>query len=323
LRLGSQATAGRDHVIILENSAWMAARTGAGRNARTLMDLARDRARRYLRALPARDRVMLVRADALATPATVFETDHNKVDAAIQATQPGSTALNLDQALNFARHIQAQGGGRSGEIAFVGSGRTSERDPDSAATPPRNLRVLLVSDPVENAGLRKIAARRSPTEPDLWDIYISARNYGQLTRNVTITLDFGPLGNNGRIPAGSEHVALAPGADKEVVVQYRTGNAGILRVNLTPHDSFPGDDYAQLNLPAQPMLSVTVYSNEPDLLRPVLASTPRVAAVYRKPGEYRPNDPGLVIIDRFIPPQRPAADSIWIDPPADRNSAER
>src|SRR5579872_4502357 len=59
LRLGTPAQAGRDHVIILENSAWMAARTGN----RTLMDQARERARRYLHALPARDRVMLVRAD--------------------------------------------------------------------------------------------------------------------------------------------------------------------------------------------------------------------------------------------------------------------
>ena len=61
---------------------------------------------------------------------------------------------------------------------------------------------------------------------------------------------------------------------------------------------------------------MTIYSNEPDLLRPVLEGMPRVFAVYRKPEEYRANDRGLVILDRFIPPQRPTADSIWIDPPA-------
>src|SRR5205823_3781971 len=136
----------------------MAARSGN----RTLMDLARERARRYLNALPAHDRAMLVRADALATPATGFEPDHRKVDAAILASRPGSTALNLDQALAFARHIQSQAGGRAGEIAFIGTGRTAERDPGAAA-PPRNLRVLLVPDPIENYGLRKIGARRSAT----------------------------------------------------------------------------------------------------------------------------------------------------------------
>jgi hypothetical protein len=48
----------------------------------------------------------------------------------------------------------------------------------------------------------------------------------------------------------------------------------------------------------------------------VLSSGARLAAVYRTPAEYRANDSGLVILDRFIPPQRPTADSIWIDPPA-------
>jgi hypothetical protein len=85
---------------------------------------------------------------------------------------------------------------------------------------------------------------------------------------------------------------------------------------LTPHDAFPADDQADLELPAQPSLTVTVYSNEPELLKPLLASMPRVVAIYRKPGEYRSTDLGLVILDRFIPPQRPVADSIWIDPPA-------
>src|SRR3954468_2793054 len=85
LRLGSPERAGRDHVLLVDTSAWMAARSGN----RTLMDLARDRARRYLNALPARDRVMLVRADALATPATGFEPDRRKIADAIQRSQPG------------------------------------------------------------------------------------------------------------------------------------------------------------------------------------------------------------------------------------------
>ena len=311
LRLGTPARAGRDHVIILETSAWMAARSGKT----TLMELARDRARRYLHALPSRDRVMLVRADAMATPATAFEPDRRKVETAIQSSEPGA-ALNLDQALAFARHVQSQEGGRAGEIAFVGSGRTIERDPENAAATPRNLRVLLVSDPVENAGLRKIGMRRSATDPDLWEIYISTHNYGTRPRDVTLAIDFGPPGANGRIPAGSQHLTLPAGADKEASFEYRTSSAGILRVNLTPHDAFPADDYAELELPAQPMLPVTVYSNEPELLRPVLSATPRVAAVYRKPAEYKAGDKGLVILDRFIPPQPPTADSIWIDPPA-------
>ncbi len=310
LRLGAPFAAGHDHVIVLDTSAWMAARSGN----RTLMELARQSARQYLRALPAGDRVMLVRADSLATPATAFEPDHKIIDAAILASQPGSTALNLDQALAFARHVQSQTGRREGEIAYIGTGRTAEHDP-AAAAPPRNLRLLLVPDAIENCGLRKIGMRRSAADPETWEIYVSAHNYGTRARNVTLTLNYGPPNVATRTAVGSSQLLLPPGADAEAAFQYRTASAGILGVVLTPHDAFPADDQADLELPALPILSVTVYSSQPDLLRPALSSAARVATVYRSPAEYRPNDAGLVILDRFSPPQQPAADSIWIDPP--------
>ncbi len=312
VRFGTPALAGRDHVIVLDTSAWMAARSGN----RTLMDVARQMARDYLRAVPARDRVMLVRADGLATPATPFEPDHRKVEAAILASQPGSTALNLDQALAFARHAQGQDGRTAGEIAFVGTGHTAERDPGMAAM-PRNLRVLLVPDAIENSGLRKVGLRRSGADPDVWEIYVSAHNYGTRPRNVNLLLDYGPPNVETRTPAGSQALTLPPGGDAETTFQYRTAAAGILDVKMTPHDAFPADDQAELELPAQPHLSVTVYSDQSDLLRPVLSATPRLTAVYRKPSEYKVSDAGLVILDRFIPPQRPTADSIWIAPPAE------
>ena len=311
VRFGAPELAARNHVIVLDTSAWMAARSGS----RTLMDLARERARRYLHALPARDRVMLVRADGLATPVTAFEPDHRVIETALDASRPGSTALNLDQALAFARHVQAQGPGRSGEIAFVGAGRTTESDP-AAPAPPRNLRALLVSDAIENAGLRKIGVRRSAASADLWEVYVSVHNYGLRPRSLTLNLDFGPPGTAGRVAGGSRRLTLAPGADQEATFEYKTSAAGIIGVALSPHDAFPADDQAELELPSQPTLQVTVYSTEPDLLRPVLSSTPRVAAVYRKPEEYRPGDQGLVIFDRFAPPSPPSCDSLWIEPPA-------
>ncbi|PWU07794.1 MAG: hypothetical protein C5B51_09045 [Terriglobia bacterium] len=311
LRLGAPEGAGRDHVLILETSAWMGARLGN----RTLMDTARQRAWQYVRALPGTDRVMLVRADALATPATVFEPDRKKLEAAIAGSSPGSTALNLEQAMSFARRIQSQTGRRAGEIAFVGTGRTVETD-STNTTMPRNLRVIPIADNIENCGLRKIGIRRSNSDRDLWEIYVSARNYGTQARTVTITIDFGPPNEAARVVVGSQRLVLQPGADSEQSFEFRTLAAGIVGVNLTPHDAFPADDKAAMELPAEPSLPVTVYSDRPELMRPLLTPNLRVAAVYKKPSEYQPSDAGLVILDRFIPPQRPRVDSVWIDPPA-------
>jgi hypothetical protein len=89
----------------------------------------------------------------------------------------------------------------------------------------------------------------------------------------------------------------------------------MIGIHLSPHDSYPRDDDTELELPSQPVLPVAVYSTQPELLSPLLSATPRVAAIYRRPEDYRANDAGLVILDRFVPPQRPQADSLWIDPP--------
>ncbi len=312
LRLGAPASAPRDHILILDTSAWMAART----STRSLMDLARERARAYVRAVPVGDRVMLVRADALTTPATSFEPDRKKLEDAIARSTPGATALNLDQALAFARQIQAESGRRAGEVVFVGTGKLAERDPGKLGL--RNLRFLAVPDLVENCGLRRVGVRRSTTDADVWEIYASVRNYGFATRTATLALTFGPsVDGPGNLPAGSQRLVLAPGADRETSFQFRSRSAGFLQVQLLPHDAFPADDRAILQLPAQPALRVTVYSAAPDLLRPVLAASPQVMATFRAPSEYRAAGPAaLVILDRFQPAAPPQADSIWIDLPA-------
>src|SRR5216684_2651467 len=188
LRVGSQGATPFDHVLILETSAWMGARSGRTQQGQpqTLMDEARARARAYARALPTEDRVMLVRADALATPATGFETNRRKVEDAIAASEPGATALNLEQAFDFARQIQSLSASRAGEIVFAGSGRVSEAEAASlvAAQVP-NLRVLPINDAPENCGLRKIGLRRSATDPAVWEIFVSVRTYGAKPRTVS------------------------------------------------------------------------------------------------------------------------------------------
>jgi hypothetical protein len=305
LRIGSQANQTRQHVLILETSAWMNARSG-GR--KTLMDSARDRATAYVRALPSSDHVMLVRADSLATPATAFESNHAKVLAAITASVPGSTSLNVHQALNFARQMQANTG-QYGEVVFVGSGRVSEADA-SEASEIKNLRVLTVADPVENTGLRKIGIKRSNTNPEAWDIFVSVKNFGSRSKDVTLTLTLGGL------PAGSQRLSLPAGAEKEATFAYRTRAAGVLQARLTPGDAFPDDDRATIELPPLASLPVVVYSNQPELLKPFFTANPQVTAVFKPAAEYVNNDKGLVVIDRFAPPSPPQADSIWIDPPA-------
>jgi hypothetical protein len=319
LRLGSQASTPFDHVLILETSAWMGAHSAnrtPGKPPLTLMDEAQARARAYVRALPSDDRVMLVRAEALATPATAFESNRKKLEEAIADSEPGATALNLEQAFDFARQVQQLSARRAGEIVFAGSGRVSESEMASLPTTSvPNLRVLALNDAPENCGLRKIGLRRSAADPTVWEIFVSARNYGTKPRTVNLVLQFGGA------PVGSRALTLAPGAEQEALFEYRTRAAGLLEARLITHDAFPADDRAVVELPADKSLSVVVYSNEPELLRPMLEASPQVHATFKKIAEYSPKpvldkqEAALMILDRFHPSAAPAIDSIWIEPP--------
>ncbi len=304
-RLGTDDS-GRDHVLILDTSAWMGAR--AGRT--TLMDEARAAARAYVKALSSRDRVMIVRADALATPVTAFEVDRQVLDDAIRRSQPGASALNLTQALEFAQRAQKLQAQHAGEIVYAGAGRVPE-DEAALSAVPANLRVLAVEGAPENVGLRKIGLRRSTAATDTWDIFVSVKNYGLRARDVGLELQFGGAA------AGSRSFSLKAGEEQQAMFTYKTHAAGYLEARLNSRDAFPQDDRAVVELPSEKPLRVVIYTNEPALLKPVISSNSQVEAVFESPAKYDPSvKADIVILDRFAPAARPRVSSIWIEPPS-------
>src|SRR6185312_6102318 len=308
LHWGGAMRARRDHVLIIDTSAWMRA-SAPGRPNATLMDLARANAIAWLRAVPDSDRVLLVRADALATPATAWETDHVKVARAILETRAGATQINLSQSLQFARELQKQSGSQGGEIAYDGPGRITAADADSGTPNIPILRILDVPDPSENVGIRSVGARRSNSAHDSWDLLVRLRNYGKSPRTVNLTL------NLAHAPMGAHAVQIPAQGEQVTTFELHTKGAGIAEVRLYPLDPFGADNYAAIELPAQRSLHVVVYSDSPDAWKPALEADPRVTPEFRKPSEFTSANPGLVIVDRFHPAQAPAGNTLWIDPP--------
>ncbi len=305
LRLGSPARSARDHVLIIASSAWMGAPAGQVR----LIDQARTAARAYVRTLPSSDRVMVVRADALVSPATLFESDRQKIQQAIDQTQPGAAPLNLEQTLDFAWQAQRLHSQQPGEIVFVGAGRVAGEEA-ALPGPPPNLRFISIPGPVEHSGLRKVGVRRSLSDPDTWDVFVTVKNYGTTPRSVPLGVQFGGA------PVGTRRFELKPGAEENATFHFHTRAAGWLEARLISHDAFPQDDRAILELPARKVLPVTVYSAEPELLRPVFTSIAGVQATFLPPASYDPSiRNGIVILDRFAPPSPPATESIWMEPP--------
>ena len=307
--------AARDHVLVLDTSAWMGARTRQG----TLLDQAKTAALTYLDAVPASDLVMLVRADALATPVTQFEANHQNVAQAIRRSQASTSALNLEQAIEFSQRAQRLQSRTAGEIVFVGAGRVSREDAELIA-PPSNLRLLSIPSTGENVGIRKLAVRRAaaakePNGEAAWEVFAALHNDGTMPREVALELQFAGS------PIGAKTRSLAPGADSQDTFQFRARTGGLIeaRVRSTNGraDAFPQDDRAAVELPVQKKLRVTAYTNEPELLKPLLGDQEYMDATIASTASYKAqSDADVVVLDRFAPAQPPTAPSIWIEPPA-------
>jgi len=305
LQWGSREQAGQDHVLLLDTSSWMAQRNGAS----NLLDEAKQKALAYVASLPPRDRLIVMRTDGLTTPATSFTNDRKQSFQAIAASQPSFTALNLRQGLESAtRALHWSGSGR-GEIVYIGAARIANSDDMPAATP--GLRVVTVEASPENVGIRGIGLRRSESAANLWEASIALRNYGAQARNVVLHVRF----------AGSEfeprRISLQAGESGSAEYRFSTSGAGTLAARITPGDSLPSDDHAEVELPPAGLLQVAVFSSRPDAWRPLLDSNPRLHAIYSRPDQYTPHpNADVLLLDGMAPQSPPQLPSLWIMPPA-------
>ncbi len=319
-RFGGDAGSARHHVVLLETSAWMRATADTGGD-QTLMDIARDRARAYLRAIPANEPVMLVRADGNPAPATVFTTDRQELQQAIEDSEPGWTATDLDSALKLAASALDLGLGASndgsppsaGEVAYIGSGRVMSADVSGASVP--HFRFIDLGADVADQGITHFAARRLLDDPSRWEVVIEIRNDSAEQQPVRVDFTFE------KRPLGNKTATLAPGAAREFNFRIRTKQAGLLEARLDTEDSFPANNQARIRLTPFQARAVNVYSGRPEPLRPLFTSNPRLDAKFLPPAAFQsaPGQPGIVVFDRFVPERVVEAPAVYVDPPSARS----
>lgn len=305
LQWGSPDEASRDHVLLLDTSSWMSARAGQG----SLLDSAKAKAKAYVRSLPSSDRVMVVRAEGLPGPATGMDDDRRAVEKAIDDSRPGAAALDLQQAFSFAEQVRRLHAKRAGDVVYVGAGRVS--DQGLPLQTPLGLRVIpLEAGSINNVGLTRIGLRRSPTDPEVWDVFVSLRNYGSAPRTSPLAVQFGGA------PIASKVVSLGPNKAEELSFRFRTKAAGWVEARILESDSIPEDNRALLEIPELKSIKVAVYSDDHETLRPALQSHPQIQSTFFRTADYRPDvKASVVVLDRFAPREVPTAPSIWIEPP--------
>lgn len=304
LQWGRRERSGRNHVVVLDTSSWMAQQSGS----RTLLDEAKDQARRYIASLPSRDRVMLIRADSLATPATSFSSDRGQVLAALDASTASYSALNLKSALELASRAMTWSDAGPGEVVFAGGTRVARWDDEAAAVP--QLRVLTVGADAANVGIRQLGVRRDSGNDGAWRAAIAVRNYGSAPREVALHLRFGST------QFAPRRLVLEGRSDREEEFKFTTSGPGTLRATIEPHDTLPLDDSVQIELPAVTRLRIAVYTSRADAWQPLLGADPNVQALYLPPSRYRADaDADMILLDGIAPDALPARASLWVMPP--------
>jgi hypothetical protein len=303
LQWGARERLGRDHILLLDTSSWTARRSARG----TLLEEEKQMAERYLAGLPSRDRVVLVRADALATPVTSFTSDRAQVINALLRCSSGFSALKIEQALSFARHAQTWSGGRPGEIVYIGPQVIA--DDDSVTPKLPNLRVIAVEPGREHCGIRRIGVKRNEEDPNSWQAIVTLKNYGAQRRIIHLNTQFA-----GTVFA-PRSVRLQPSEETGVEYNFTTNTEGQLIAEITPRDDLESDRRAVLELPRTGALKLAVFTNRPDVLQPLLESNHRLNVKFFSPAEYSARPAAdVMLLDQIAPEEQPRIASLWIRP---------
>jgi hypothetical protein len=279
----------RQHVIILDTSAVMAAASSGGV---TLMDQAKSRALAYLRALPAGDPVLLIEADGAPSVKVAFTDDREKLRDGISSAQPAFTALDLSSAYDLAAGTlrlaldvsDAQLANRDdvGEVAYVGPGRLADESVSTGLIPA--LRFIETDAPVDTFGFRSLRATPNALEPDRWDITVGVDNYSAASHQANLEFFF----NDGRL--GYRKLSLAANTGGELNFRIRSERPGRLVARLTDGDEFAANNEASIDLPVAAHTSVEVIGGRAIDFEPLFAAGARVEPHYvSAPGELSPD----------------------------------
>lgn len=294
-----------DHVLILDTSSGMQARDGDV----TLLDRAKRTAIRYVRSLPSGDRVMVVTSDANPHPSSTFEQESSVVEQSIAGAVAGNTALNLGEALGFARQM-LQGREGAGDIVYVGGLWIAGSEVPPIVDEIDNLRVLPVKTELRNAYLEKVALKPSEKDPGQWTAYVSVGNRGP-ARDLPIQIMFGGA------PVAATRVRTPADSSVTVPIDFRAAASGWVDLRIDVTDSIRADNVARVELPRSAGVRLQICTQARAAFEALMGANPGWSASYESASPC-PVAEGVdfVVLDRVAPAGPLSVAALWIQPPA-------
>lgn len=259
----------RDHVVVIDTSAWMASRP----EKTPLLEVARQLAWRYVSSLPPQDRVLVVEAAAIPIALTSFEGDRQVVQLALRGLRVRPSAFALRPALEFAQQALERHSRSPGEIVVITPGYIRD-DAKPEHLPPAVRWIPVQPRPWRNVGITRLAARRVGGTTEGWQILVALRNYSPAPTSVDLFARFAEA------PAGQARLRIPGGQVVEHQLLLRTNAAGLLEIQLDVRDDLAADNQARLQLPAWRPLEVAIVTDRREVFRAMFDEHPLVRARY-------------------------------------------
>jgi hypothetical protein len=306
----------RNVVVIVDTSVWAQARPPG---EASVFERERREATRLVDALPAGDRVLILRADVDVASVLPFTTDHVALRRAIANLRTSSGAANLPRAVEAAR--AALSGSRRGLIVYVGPGMLDEQQEarleevrrsldagDRGSRPQFLVRLVKGVAPGPNRGITGVAIQRDQTRPEQWHVLTKVQNYGSSASTASVM--FSVDGQQVR----QRSIALGPQESLDVREDIVVSEGGLLDAEISPPDWLAADDRAAVSVPPFHPVRVQVTTDRPGFtraMRGVLDAHPYVRTAMRRPDAVAGAPIDITIHDGGPVPDRPAPNSIW------------
>ncbi len=306
LQWGSRERPSRNHVLLIDTSAWSSEIV----KGETLMDVEKRTALRYLGRLPAADRVLLAGVDAFVTPATLLTSNRAELSKALEKLQSSYSALNIVRALSFARRAESLSSGADAEVVYIGPGRIQKAG--SVLPTLRNLRTILIPADGENCGIRNVGLRRDDQNSSVWRAAVTIENYGMRARALRFTSGF-----PGRVVA-SRSLTIGPQEQTTVEYGFMQAKGGRLTTTIEPNDALRADNHVTLYVPGKDKTRLAVFTNRPQIIKPLIESDRNLEAIFSTPDQYNPHPAAdAILLDGVSPAEQPQIPAFWIAPPRD------
>lgn len=326
-------------VVLLDHSASMNATDGDGdgdASGRTRLDEAKRRALDLIDAMPRGGRAMVIAFNDSAETVQPYTTDGPALRRAVESVPPTDRPSRLKLAYQLADAQSAAGAGNTQRVFLFSDGRVG----DAADVSLRGeLRYVPVGNPnSRNVAVVSLSAKRNYDNPTQVQVFARLANFGPDIANTDVQLSVAPLDDPGAPDAYAVRqvrsgLKLAPArwTDAQRTDAEQAGtvtgdsveftldltSAAVLKLEQTHRDGdvLAADDSASVVVPPPKPLSVVLITDGNYFLEKAVASLGLKASRTLTPADWenqKPADADVVIFDRYVPQQLPAAGNfVW------------